>query len=152
MELFICMKRIWHLITYNGWYAIKPNQTGVRLDCGSMSLHCFFEILSLLCLRLLRLKDFSVGEISSDSPLVPKKLSGDTLEVSPLMVAVALELFFELATTGYSVLGVRVVDCPISSSALLALAFEVCAFWKSFGWGTASMLTFFLPSMVTGTT
>ena len=22
-----CIKRIWHQITYNGWYAIKPNQT-----------------------------------------------------------------------------------------------------------------------------
>ena len=24
---YICIKKIWHLITYNGWYAIKPNQT-----------------------------------------------------------------------------------------------------------------------------
>ena len=22
---YICIKRIWHLITYNGWYAVKPN-------------------------------------------------------------------------------------------------------------------------------
>ena len=26
MELFICIIRIWHWITYNGWYPIKPNQ------------------------------------------------------------------------------------------------------------------------------
>ena len=24
---YICIKRIWHSITYSGWYAIKPNQT-----------------------------------------------------------------------------------------------------------------------------
>ena len=24
---YICIKRIRYLITYNGWYAIKPNQT-----------------------------------------------------------------------------------------------------------------------------
>ena len=24
---YICIKRIWQWITYNGWYAIKPNQT-----------------------------------------------------------------------------------------------------------------------------
>ena len=24
---YICIKRIWHLITYKGWYAIKPNST-----------------------------------------------------------------------------------------------------------------------------
>ena len=23
----VCIKRIWHKITYNGWYATKPNQT-----------------------------------------------------------------------------------------------------------------------------
>ena len=23
---YICINRIWHLMTYNGWYAIKPNQ------------------------------------------------------------------------------------------------------------------------------
>ena len=24
--IYICIKRIWRQITYNGWYAIKPNQ------------------------------------------------------------------------------------------------------------------------------
>ena len=27
LQIIICTKRIWHLITYNGWYDIKPNQT-----------------------------------------------------------------------------------------------------------------------------
>ena len=27
---YTCIKRIWHWITYNGWYAIKPNQTKSR--------------------------------------------------------------------------------------------------------------------------
>ena len=26
-DMYVCIKMIWHYITYNGWYAIKPNQT-----------------------------------------------------------------------------------------------------------------------------
>ena len=25
--IYICIKMIWHQITYKGWYTIKPNQT-----------------------------------------------------------------------------------------------------------------------------
>ena len=33
--IYICIKSVWHYITYNGWYAMKPNQTETLISSNS---------------------------------------------------------------------------------------------------------------------
>ena len=37
---YVCINRIWHKITYKGWYAIKANQPNFILD-NFTHLNCF---------------------------------------------------------------------------------------------------------------
>ena len=40
IKQFICTKWIWHNITYNGWYAAKPNQTKQRATQDDLTRTC----------------------------------------------------------------------------------------------------------------
>ena len=40
--IYICIKKILHLITYNGWYAVKPNQTKSYLSIRSLQYILYF--------------------------------------------------------------------------------------------------------------